>query len=281
MRRLIVIFIFSVPFFALPISGQVQNLKYQDLDNTILTIFDSAKNCTSDSTKELLMVHIQNLLNQRLIEPESFAHSFKTLKTIGEIYAPENQLRILTWNMFLNDNTTKNYGIIQLNPHKEKECKIYILENNSNMDSIGNSELTFRTWYGALYYKILSNKVGNREYFTLLGYNVFSPMISKKIIDILYFDEKGNLILGAPLINVSGKLQSRLIFSYSARLSVMLNYDESLQMILFDHLSPSEPRYTGQFEFYGPDFSYDGLIFKQGQWQFISNIKSLKSVRKK
>jgi len=45
-----------------------------------------------------------------------------------------------------------------------------------------------------------------------------------------------------------------------------LKYDEGKEMIIYDHLSPSEPKYEGQYEFYGPDFSYDGLKYENGIW---------------
>ena len=53
---------------------------------------------------------------------------------------------------------------------------------------------------------------------------------------------------------------------------MMLRYDDKLKMIVFDHLSPSKPSYEGKYQYYGPDFSYDGLIFEKGKCK-ISYIK--------
>ncbi|NJK97401.1 MAG: hypothetical protein HC905_23045 [Bacteroidales bacterium] len=60
---------------------------------------------------------------------------------------------------------------------------------------------------------------------------------------------------------------------------MMLNYDEMLKSIVFDHLAPSESRYTGQYEFYGPDFSFDGLIFKENQWVLVEDVKPNRPAR--
>jgi hypothetical protein len=45
-----------------------------------------------------------------------------------------------------------------------------------------------------------------------------------------------------------------------------------MNMIIFDHLSPSKPSYAGNYQYYGPDFSYDGLKFEQGIWELVENV---------
>ncbi len=51
-----------------------------------------------------------------------------------------------------------------------------------------------------------------------------------------------------------------------------LSYRKSDNCIIFDHLSPSEPRYVNQFEYYGPDFSYDALVLKNGLWTLLEEV---------
>ena len=45
-----------------------------------------------------------------------------------------------------------------------------------------------------------------------------------------------------------------------------------MKMIMFDHLSPSRPSYTGNYEYYGPDFSYDGFRFEKDAWVLTEQI---------
>jgi hypothetical protein len=52
-----------------------------------------------------------------------------------------------------------------------------------------------------------------------------------------------------------------------------LRYDPQKKMIVFDHLSPTKPSLEGQYEFYGPDFTYDGLKFEKGVWEHYQNIE--------
>jgi hypothetical protein len=51
-----------------------------------------------------------------------------------------------------------------------------------------------------------------------------------------------------------------------------LSYNEKMKMIVFDHLSPSESKYAGQYMYYGPDFSYDGLLFKDKKWFYQAHL---------
>ena len=53
---------------------------------------------------------------------------------------------------------------------------------------------------------------------------------------------------------------------------MMMRYIPELDMIVFDHLSPSRPEYAGDLRFYGPDFSYDGFKFIKGVWVLQSDL---------
>jgi hypothetical protein len=45
-----------------------------------------------------------------------------------------------------------------------------------------------------------------------------------------------------------------------------LAFDEKKKMIVFDRLSAPPNAEKNQYEFYGPDFRYDGYRFKKGYW---------------
>ena len=51
-----------------------------------------------------------------------------------------------------------------------------------------------------------------------------------------------------------------------------LNFDAKEKMIVMDHLAPEDSRFEGQYQFYGPDFSYDALKFKKGAWIFERDV---------
>jgi hypothetical protein len=51
-----------------------------------------------------------------------------------------------------------------------------------------------------------------------------------------------------------------------------INYDERLDMIVFDHLAPFEPILSGNFAFYGPDGSFDGFKFENGSFRWYRDV---------
>ena len=104
---------------------------------------------------------------------------------------------------------------------------------------------------------------------------------SKRVIDVLYFDEQGNPQFGAPIFDNGKRKFSRIIFEYSAKVSMVMRYVPESDMIIFDHLSPSEPRYSNDYRFYGPDFSYDGFKFEKGRWLLYSDLDMRNAERPK
>jgi hypothetical protein len=44
------------------------------------------------------------------------------------------------------------------------------------------------------------------------------------------------------------------------------------ELIVFDHLSPPDPKLKGQRDLYGPDLSYDGYKLKNGKWVYVENL---------
>jgi len=261
------------------LKSQENSLGIQSFEKSIKVELDSMAQLTSDSAKIEMMDIIQSELSEVLKNPASFIFAFDSLKNIGKITSPDNTFRLFSWNIYLNNNTYRNFAIVQIKPEKDQNCKVIKFIDNTEIDEAANKKILPETWYGALYYKIIPVKINGNTFYTLLGLDSFSPYVSKKVIDVLRFEKEG-LFLGAPIFEKSGKLMSRMVFSFSSRITMMLNYDEKLKTIVFDHLSPSDSRYTGQYEFYGPDFSFDGLLLSKNKWLFVDDVKPNRPKRK-
>ena len=54
---------------------------------------------------------------------------------------------------------------------------------------------------------------------------------------------------------------------------MMLNYQAKEATIVMDHLSPRDASFKNNFEYYGPDFSYDGFKLMNGRWRFIEDMQ--------
>jgi hypothetical protein len=212
-------------------------------------------------------------LKKVLITELSFDYPFDSLTKIGKIYSPDRSFRIVNWNMPLTDGTYQYKGLIQVVDTKTKKIKVFELNDQSDeVTKPENSVLSAGKWFGVLYYYILKNVVDNHTYYTMLGLRYHSLFLSRKVIEVLYFDEWGNPVFGAPIFQVNNKIKHRIVFDFSARVGMTLKYNNDLKMIVCDHLGPSEAKYKDQYEYYGPDFSFDGYEFVKGKWMLRTDL---------
>ena len=109
-------------------------------------------------------------------------------------------------------------------------------------------------------------------YYTLIGWDGANYLINRKVVEVLYFDRKGMPLFGKKIFKLEKTNTGRLIFEYADRTTMILRHNEKQDIIVLDHLSPPEQRFTGMFQYYGPDFSYDALIFRGGKWVLMNDI---------
>jgi hypothetical protein len=226
----------------------------------------------NDLAKENINAKIINYFKLALNTENSFDYNFGSLKNVGIIKSPDENLRIITWNLPYNDRTHKYFGFIQ---YKKSRRETVTFQLNDESDFIGTPEfavLDQNKWYGALYYQIIDNKYRGTTYYTLLGVDLHDILTKKKIIEILYFDSSDQPVFGKRVFKNVRESVTRVIFEYSAQADMVLTYDKEKEMIIYDHLSPYRPSLKGQYEFYGPDFSYDGLKFERGIWNSYPDL---------
>ena len=190
------------------------------------------------------------------------------------IESQDKLLRIFTWELEAEDGTHAYYGFIHSYSRKSKKYEVYKLSDKSDgMKDPENAVLDNSKWFGAYYYEVIPVKYKKKKYYTLLGWDGNNRITNKRLIDVLYFTDKGFPKFGDAIFSSEkGKIKKRVIFEYQAGLFMSLRYDEEKNGIVFDHLSPSNPNLEGVFSYYGPDFSYDMLQFKDGKWLYIKDI---------
>jgi hypothetical protein len=198
----------------------------------------------------------------------SFEFPFSTLDKIGKIYSPDHRVRIYCWNIPVGVDQNLYYAIIQYYAKRDNKYIIVKLENTAFREG----RISVKNWPGALYYEIIETKHAGQKYYTLLGFDLNNLLTNKKVIDVVSIDDYDELYFCPYLIKYNGKLMDRLIFEYNEKANMSLRYYDDKKMIVFDHLSPEKPSMEGNFQFYGPDFTYDGLKFEKGIWVSYSNV---------
>lgn len=241
-------------------------------ENEILikNLFNELKKSVSDPDKENINEKIKQKFSNILKLYYSFYYPFDSLNNIGKIYSKDSSLRIYSWNLPLKGGYHKYFAYIQC---KTKDSIKLIELTSTNNIANENNTININNWYGALYYEIIDVVTPeNFKYYVLIGLDFNNLLTRKKIVDALYFDKNFEPIFGLPVFFYNNKWNHRVIFEYSAKVNMVVRYDPRVKMIVYDHLSPSHPMYIGKYQFYGPDFSYDGLKLENGKWYEVKDI---------
>lgn len=255
----------------------------QNTDNELITIkkiFDSIVSFQNEQKILVFEKQIDSLLKIYLAEPKNFESDLSILKDYCvTIFSSDKKLKILTWYAYYPISYSYNYhGYIMYKPRKNK-FKFYKLIDKS--DEIQNCEfqiLTESNWFGCVYYEIIEKKRNSQTVYTLLGWDGNSFLSNKKLIEVL--DIKEDKIFFGDDFDIEGKKTKRVVFEYSKSAGMLLRWHSTMDMIIWDHLSPSLPKYKGIYQYYGPDFTYDGLEFRNNKWQWKSNILVLPDKKK-
>jgi hypothetical protein len=273
-------------FFILWISYQKSNA--QKLQSDQLKILQSKE----DSLKSFAFQIIKNeepsirlrsdsnftrIMVRALKTTHSFEYPFDSLITIARLVAPDSSFRIFTWQLVKDESYCRQKGFIQMRT-KDGSLQLFPLRDVSEftenpIDTISNHG----GWIGAVYYKIITKDHQGKKYFTLLGYDENNQRTTRKWIDILHFDKSNQPIFGLQNAfsfaedSIPGKSQNRILLEYKKDARARIQYDEEMDMILFDHLisETNEPqkRYT-----LIPDGDYEGFVWKNGEWVHINKV---------
>lgn len=260
-------FVVAFLFTILPLKAQ---LSIAESELELQKQFENLTHANSDSSKLKLSGEIMEDLKLTLKKKGSFNYPFDLLVNLGKVGSIDEKLRIYSWNCTLDNGEYRYFALLQRKMGRSIHC--VELKHNVTIHESMEISLCISQWLGALYYQVVPFENKNKICYLLLGWDGNKDRTSKKVIEILSFSKTGEVELGLPLINWRGKRLSRVIFEYSKQAQMSLRYHEKSKFIVFDHLSPSEARYTNQFEYYGPDFSYDALEYKKGMWQLIEEF---------
>jgi hypothetical protein len=228
-------------------------------------------------------VKFTKTLRQALDMEGSFAYPFSKLdQKIRIVTADDKKFRIFNWLVSPSPSLVRYFGVIQMNaeepqyfPMKDYSDK---LEKNAT-----TSTLTPEHWYGCELYNMTSTIINGQKAYLLFGFNNDGFTSSKKILDVLTFDN-GKPYFGLPIFNVPDNKnrnlvqQNRIIFEFKKTATCFLNYDAEKKMILFDRLE-SEITDPNRKNTYIPTGQLDGLRFDNGQYIYVTEAVKVLRLR--
>jgi hypothetical protein len=217
------------------------------------------------------------ILVRALKASHSFEYPFDSLITISRLVSPDSSFRIFTWQLIKDESYCRQKGFIQIRT-TDGSLSLFPLRDVSEFtenptDTIANQG----GWIGSVYYKIITKEYQGKKYYTLLGYDEHNEKTTRKWIDILHFDKTNQPVFGMQNAfsfaedSIPGKPQNRILLEYKKDARARIQFDEEMDMILFDHLisETNEPKkkYT-----LIPDGDYEGFVWKNGQWVHINKV---------
>lgn len=282
MNKLFFSILFS--FFIISLSAQpdktTRSVSKQDFE-TIKTYEDTLALLSfmivNDSLKTNRLLAVKKLiptLVTALKHKNSFQYPFERLKSISIQYPADSTFRIFTWQLYVDENDYRYFGVIQMNT---PELKLFPLKDRSfEVADVNKDILPPEKWYGVVYYNLKEFDTNEGRKYLLFGYDGYSFHTKRKLIDVLSFKE-GKPVFGSPVFvsldpNYPHAPKNRIVLTFSAAASVKLNYDGHLDIIIFDHLIFGSSEVPGQAPSNLPDGSYEGYQLKNGQWEYINKV---------
>jgi hypothetical protein len=271
---LLSIFICQVNLVNAQHSFQVNNKpKLDAYQDTLTTLSEEIFNAKEDLLRLEKNTQFVKKLVLALKINKSFDYGFDSLKHISILKSPDNAFRIITWFVPLSDGTFRYYGAIQMGT-VNGTLKLHPLTDATATLANVNELTSNKNWYGSRYYEMIPVIVnGKQPYWIFLGWKGNNQKTTKKVIDVLSFDQ-GEPVFGKPIFPIKdGETKNRIVFEYSKINAMTLTVDRKVNMIVFDHLAPYDPKMIGNYEYYGSDLSFDGYKLQWGKLPFVEDVE--------
>lgn len=255
----------------------------QDSLSKISTLIWKQKTDSSKlQTNNIFLTKFKSVLE---FEP-SGNFAFDSIFGITHVASADGSFGIYTWNVPLADGTNKYFGFIEFK--KDKNTIIPLQSKDIDPTNLDMRQLTTQEWYGAIYYKLIEVEADGEKAYTLLGWDGYTSISNRKFIDIVSFDNNGNILFGMPVFKTDKGIKDRVIFEYAEKATMLLRYDyqaimvekknklkkENSWLIVMDRLIPMDPSMKGFRKYYVPaGDTYDGYIFRNGFWTLAENIE--------
>ncbi|MBE0639747.1 MAG: hypothetical protein IH598_14610 [Bacteroidales bacterium] len=271
--------------FLIFLFDNLQVMSAQIPDSLLIMKFDSIAGIIyspqSDPVKLAANDSILVMLTDFLSTPQSLTFPFDSLKFVKVVSSAGFDFRLITWTVPLSESRHSYYGFLQ-KISKGVVANVVELKDNGG---IRNTDQSYAcdNWPGAVYYRMIENKSGKVNIFTMFGWVGESSGKACRIIETLVFKENGEPVFGWPAFQTEqGNLQNRVIFEFTDQVPFHLAYEEQLLpgkrkkhgwMIVFSRLVGNDAALGRFFQAQIPSYdTFDALIFKKDHWQFFQDI---------
>lgn len=261
-----IVFIFCIAEISFAQNKNIQPVVNYDSLRMLGNLIQHGENdSTRISANRIFQKQLRSLLQQDAPLP------LDSVKNISVLKAPDNSFTLFTWQLPSYEGSYSFFGFIQMFNKKTGKTRIIeLLDSTSGINNPEAAKLYADKWYGAVYYKMLTNKKDGKTFYTLLGWKGNNPLTTQKVIEVLFFSDD-KIFFGYPLFKTGHVYKNRLIFDFASQATMLLGYEENKKMIVFDHLSAGKKNQDVALV-KGPDGTYDGLEFTNGHWELLEDV---------
>ncbi len=258
------------------------NLLRDSLSRFSSVIWKQKSDSSRLAASEVFFVKFREVLDR----PGSGLIPFDSVSGITRAASEDSKFRIFTWNVPLDDGTNRYFGFIQV--INDSSIVMPLRSSGKDQPDLAGRQFTILNWYGAIYYRVIQQQVNGRPTYTLLGWDGYTSISNRKLIDIISFDSNGNLLFGLPVFKTAEGIRPRVVFEYAEKAGLLLRYDyqsirvekrkkirkEATWLIVMDRLIPADPSLKGIFKYYVPAGDvYDGFVFRNGYWVLVEDVE--------
>ena len=251
------------------------------------------------------------MLKNDLIDENTINFKYDSVKTLSVLLSVNKKFKLFTWGLPIADNKYDIFGIILFYSEKSGKYKYLELQDVSKILEYPEKEVLKKgMWFGAIYYQMIEHKVSNNKIYTLIGWNAGNGLWQQKVIDILFFDSRGEPVFGKLMFRGRGYTSNkRIVINYANNVFLKMLYENvtystvfvkekhrynkkintnnnvalkapkkkkivkttTTPMIVFDNVKTKYPSLEGQYQYYYPASDKShGFYFKDGKWMYKS-----------
>ncbi|MFB6257464.1 MAG: hypothetical protein ABEH38_02130 [Flavobacteriales bacterium] len=289
-----------------------------------LALYKAMKESDSNAVRDSLGTELDEAMKGLLECKGAYGTKFPELrKRIGILYAPDSSFRLFNWNVAYTNGTHDYFAyilrkrdngkteLIDLDPMRNAAARNKKKGGGIRKRKLERRDLKAKEWTPALYYRIIRKERKGKPFYTLLGWEGKDALTTRKIIEVLRFDDKGRPQFGSPVFKKKKESKEekeswrevdrerrkrvrrqgersgpppkqRIIFEFTDDAIMTLKYEKGKDRIVFNQLVPERPDLKGMYEFYGPDLLFNAYVWKSsGYWSFEKKVKPENDSRSK
>lgn len=236
-----------------------------------------------DDTVTSNRLHADSIFTRALVQtlksPYSFNFHFDSLSAIKHITSPDGRFKFFSWQVDLGDGTYRQRGAMQL-PTNNGQLKLLPFFDNS--DFVQNNSLGIydrKKWIGAIYYDIIPVQYNGVTIYTLLGFDENNTTVSKKIIEVLHFENDEPILGGDFFIYPHDPtypigVVDRFIYNFKKGSNAVIKYEKLQNRIIISELASTENDLKKQ-ETLVPSGNFKYFAWLNNKWELAITDETL------